>query len=167
MKKFGMTLVLAAAVLFSLTGCEVTRQWVIDTAKDVAVKVVDQQIDKFNKNSVVPEIERIEASLGSKVDTNADELWSEDEIASAIQAQLTPALTDTVKVLTSDTDQKMSEKLKDLATKEDGVRGLIALVIFWLLAKLGIKVGPAGFQGLRSYLSTSKPQELPKAPLSL
>jgi len=165
MKKW--MLVFACTALMCVSGCSiitgVTKDWVISTTKEIAVQVVDFQLDKVNEKYVKPEIDRLEAKLGEKVDKDGNGTWSAEEIQGAIQKELKPAIQSTITTLTTNTDQKLGEKLQNLATKDDNIRGLIMLFIAWLLTKLGIKIGPAGLQSLKSYMT--KPDEPAKPSL--
>jgi hypothetical protein len=150
-------LAFVGAVLLCISGCSVTKDWVISTVKDIAVQVADSQLEKVNEKYVVPEIARLETKLGEKVDKNGDGTWTADEIQDEMQKMWKPALQSTITTLTTNTDQKLGEKLQGLATKDDNIRGLIMLFVAWLLTKLGIKIGPAGLQSLKSYMT--KPDE--------
>jgi hypothetical protein len=142
------------------SGCSVTKQWVIDTAQGIAVGVADKAVEKVNEKYVVPQIEKIEKSLGEKVDKNSDGVWQPDELKEAISKQAKVAIGEATQIWASDTDKKLDEKLKDVATKSDGVKGLVGLIIAYILAKLGIKVGPKGFAGVQSYLDDRKNKKL-------
>ena len=67
---------------------------------------------------------------------------------------------DLTKALTEQSDKTLNERLKDVATKSDGVWNLIYLVGIYLLSKLGIKVGPKGLQSLKSVLDDRKAKKL-------
>jgi len=222
-------LILAFACLTVLSGCQVTKEWVISTAKDIAIQAADSQIEKVNKNYIEPKIAEVEKKLGQKIDSNNDGVFQSDELKTAISAQLkgvTQSVIDVVKndttaqinkkvteslkdVATSDqikiivdtvvkttqeqSDQKLdarlqeklkgvatasqikeitdnvqgvlaekdkdlTERLKNVATKDDGIKNIIALIIMYILSKLGIKVGPKGLAGIKSYMQ-KKPEE--------
>ena len=155
MKRYGLILVLALG-FGGLTGCSVTKEWIVTTAKDIAVRTVDSQINKLNEKVIGPEIARLEEQLGTKVDADDDGLWSDDEIVTAIKSQSQTAIKDAISVFKEDSDKSLTERLKNLATKEDGMKGLLLLVVAWVLAKLGIKVGPKGLQSLKERLAKPK-----------
>jgi len=154
MRKLG--LIFALAFLFSTTGCQLTKEWVVQTAKDVAVQVVDTQIEKFNNSTVVPAFSKVEERLGEKIDKNDDGVWDQTELESAIAKQIGPVIADAQKVLLDESGKSINEKMKDLATKEDGMKGLLLLVVAWVLSKLGIKIGPKGLQKLGEILTKKK-----------
>jgi len=151
-------LIFTCLLLPGIIGCQMTKEWVITTATDIAAKAVDSQIEKVNQNYIVPQIARVEEKLGQKVDKNGDGLWTADEISAAIRTQMTPALQETVTTLTADSDQKLSDRLKDLPTKGDNMKGLLTLVVLWVLTKLGVKVGPKGIQSVKSWVASSNGQ---------
>jgi hypothetical protein len=159
MKWLGLVLATTMTV-GTLTGCGVTKQWVIDRAKEIAVKTVDKQITKLNENTIAPKFAEIEESLGRKIDSNADGLWSDDELAAAIKSQSKQTFTEVKDLLLSEAgenaDKSLTEKLKDLPSKSDQFKYLLYLVAAYILSKLGIKVGPKGLQTLRERLEKRK-----------
>lgn len=227
-------LILAFACLFILgtTGCQVTKQWVVETAKDIAIQAVDSQIDMINQKYLEPRIAELEKKLGQKIDQNNDGIFGSDELKSAISLQMQGVVKNVVEVVKNDTNQQINNKiteslkgvatadqikmivdtvvkttqeqsdqkldtrlqeklkgvatasqikditdnvegilaekdkdladrLKNVATKDDGVKNIIALIILYILSKLGIKVGPKGLAGLRTYMQKKPEQTTP------
>jgi len=141
-------------------GCSVTKDWVINTAQNLAVTAVDKQLEKFNEKYVTPRLEKIETDLGHKIDENDDGVFDSEEVETAIKAQVSTAAADLTRALTEQSDKTLNERLKDVATKGDGIWNLIYLVGIYLLSKLGIKVGPKGLQSLKSVLDERKAKKL-------
>ncbi len=69
----GLALLLIGATLAvgSLSGCGAQKAWVIDKAKEIAINVVDSQVDKLNENVLAPKFAEIEEKIGT-IDTDDD-----------------------------------------------------------------------------------------------
>lgn len=157
MRWMGLVLVCAMTTgTLTLTGCGATKEWIIDKAKDIAVKTVDSQITKLNERVIAPKFAEIEQNLGQKIDKDDDGLWSDDEIKSAAAAQAKKTFDEVKTLLLEESDKSLTEKLKELPNKSDQLMMLLYLVGAWILAKLGIKVGPKGLQTLRERLERKK-----------
>ena len=172
MRKSIVALLLVA--LF-LPGCSMIKDYVVQTATDTASIIVTSQLNGYYKNKIVPQLEMVETKLEQKIDKDADGVWSETELMTMIQAQSQDLITGGVQSLAEKmlgveskvaevsakadgTQQAIDEKLQNVATKEDGIKGLLALIAVWILAKLGVKVGPKGL-GPISDMFKKKPEK--------
>jgi len=158
MRRFAMYCAVSLALLMSV-GCGSLKRWVVTTARDTAIKVANNQLTKLHQRMIVPKIEKIEMELGQKLDKNGDEVWSKEEILDMIKAQtqqLSGSFATTAKHLTAkllgvedavkDIEAKAATKddLKDVPTRKETVKGLLSLIVLFILTKLGVKVGKKG-----------------------
>lgn len=155
MKWLGLLLICAMTVS-TVAGCGATKDWVIEKARDIAVKTVDKQITKLNEKTIAPKFAEIEENLGKKIDANADGLWSDDELKAAAADQAKKTFAEVKDILLADNEKSITEKLKELPSKSDQLMYLLWLVGAYILSKLGIKVGPKGLQTLRERLEKKK-----------
>lgn len=159
MKFLGLMLV-CAMTAGTLTGCGTTRAWVVDFVKDQTVKIVDKQIVKYNEKTIAPKFAEIENNLGHKVDTDADGVWSENEIKTAAKEQAVKTFAEVKDLLLAESaenaDKSLTERLKEIPKKSEQFQYLLWLVGAYILSKFGIKVGPKGLQTLRERLEKKK-----------
>lgn len=134
MKRFVLALLCGFAL--STVGCAVTRDWVVSEATKIAELAVNKGLDKIDDKL----LNLIDEEVQAQIDSNSDGVWDSDELTDAIKGQFGTLATNLKDELVSDTDKKLDERLKDAMTKGDGLKGLIGLVVLFLLGKLGIKV---------------------------
>lgn len=144
--------------VMAMTGCGTTREWVITKATDIAENVSEKQVNKLGDKVIGMVDEKVKESI----DANQDGIWESEELMSAIQGQVGVASKDFMAALTS-TEGELTDRLKDTLTTSDGIKGLLGLVILWILSKLGIKVtgGRLSTKALWDKIRGRKNMELP------
>lgn len=152
-KGFALLLISTTLAVGGLSGCGAAKDWVIEKSKEVAIRVVDSRIEKFNEK-LAPKFAEIEGQIGT-IDTDGSGEFSKEELNDAVKRQLAEVKDGLVAAVTEESDASVSERLKNYATGDE-IKNLLYLVLAWILAQFGWTVGPKGIGGLRQFLERRK-----------